>query len=176
MKPGPKPKPSHLKLIEGNRGKKPIGEDWVQPKTRSSALAPPDHLDKIAKAEWRRLAKEMTDLGTLTNIDRAAFAAYCAAWSTAVQAQVAIDKQGRDDPTTLGGLLAKTSNGNLIQNPLIGIRNRALRDLMRYAAEFGFTPSSRANVQAVAPAAARQAAAAAARKEAQTPGRKFFGD
>ncbi len=43
----------------------------------------------------------------------------------------------RDQLTS--GLMIKTTNGNPIQNPLVGIANRAMVDMVRYAAEFGMT-------------------------------------
>ena len=39
--------------------------------------------------------------------------------------------------------MIKTSNGNAIQNPLIGTADKADSDMVRYAAEFGMTPSAR---------------------------------
>ena len=50
----------------------------------------------------------------------------------------------RDELTS--GLMIKTTNGNAIQNPLIGTANKAARDMVRYASEFGLTPSARARV------------------------------
>lgn len=156
MRPGRPAKPTHLKLVAGNPGKRPA-VDWVSPKQRGQAMPAPAHLDAHAKAEWRRLAKEITLLGTLTNVDRAAFTAYCQSWSTYLRAQEAIDKRAKD-PKTFGGMILTTAAGNMIQDPLVGIRNVALRDLMRYASEFGFTPASRVRVQDAAPAVARKAA------------------
>ncbi len=49
---------------------------------------------------------------------------------------------GKRDLLT-GGLMIKTSNGNAIQNPLVGTANKAVSDMVRYAAEFGMTPSAR---------------------------------
>jgi len=46
-----------------------------------------------------------------------------------------------------GGLMIKTSNGNAIQNPLVGIANKAMADMVRYAAEFGMTPSARSRIR-----------------------------
>ena len=46
------------------------------------------------------------------------------------------------DPQS-GGLTLSTSNGNLVQNPMVGTANTAMRDAMKYAAEYGLTPSSR---------------------------------
>ena len=46
----------------------------------------------------------------------------------------------------------KTSKGNFIQNPLIGIANRALDLMHKYLTEFGLTPSSRTRIVAEPPA------------------------
>ena len=44
------------------------------------------------------------------------------------------------------GLILRTKSGNVIQNPLVGAANKAMADMVRYAAEFGLTPSSRTRV------------------------------
>ena len=51
----------------------------------------------------------------------------------------------RDQLTS--GLMIKTTNGNPIQNPLVGIANKAAAAMVRYAAEFGMTPSARSRVE-----------------------------
>ena len=50
----------------------------------------------------------------------------------------------RDELTS--GLMIKTTNGNAIQNPLVGVARRAAADMVRYASEFGLTPSARARL------------------------------
>lgn len=171
MKRGRPAKPSHLKLVTGNPGKRPITEDWVKPKTRSKPLPAPAHLNPRALAEWRRLAPELTLLGTLTNVDRAAFAAYCEAWAIYVQAQEVIDDLARKDESGMGAMLITTKSGNTIQNPLLGIRNQALKQVVRYAAEFGFTPASRVRVQDATPGVA-----AANNQRQRAGGSEFFDD
>ena len=39
----------------------------------------------------------------------------------------------------------------MTQNPLVHAANNAMADMVRYAAEFGFTPSSRTQIVAAAP-------------------------
>ena len=46
------------------------------------------------------------------------------------------------------GLIIRTQGGNAIQNPLVGTANKAMADMMRYAAEFGMTPSARTRIWA----------------------------
>jgi P27 family predicted phage terminase small subunit len=47
-----------------------------------------------------------------------------------------------------GGLMIKTTNGNAIQNPLVGTAHKAAADMVRYAVEFGMTPSARSRINA----------------------------
>ena len=61
---------------------------------------------------------------------------------------------GKRDMLT-GGLMIKTSNGNAIQNPLAGTANKAASDLVRYAIEFGMTPSARVRLSVDGSSAAR---------------------
>lgn len=142
MKRGPRPNPA-LRLVKGDSRASLL--TVKSPASRRGAPSPPDFLDRGARKEWRRVASELYRAGLLTPLDHAALAAYCQAHSLWVTAQDAIAKMSEMDPVT-GALLIKTSNGNAIQNPLIGIANRAKADAVRYAAEFFMTPDSRGRV------------------------------
>ena len=117
MKPGTKPKPTHLKLVKGNPGKRTLNRK--EAKAKAAIPAAPAHLNADAVEEWNRVATELYNLGILSEIDRAALAAYAMAYGRWVQAERAIAKMAEKDQLT-GGLMIKTSNGNAIQNPLVG--------------------------------------------------------
>lgn len=145
---GRKPLPSHLKLIKGSakgelRKRGMTGEIKVEP----SLPMPPPHLCDEAKVEWGRVASMLYALRLLSEADIAALAAYCQAWATFKRATEALEVMSKGDPLTKG-LLIKTTNGNAIQNPLLGIANKAAADMVRFAAEFGMTPSARARINA----------------------------
>lgn len=142
---GRKPTPTHLKLVTGNPGKRRLPVD--EPLPARTLPDPPHHLVDEAKVEWGRVSSELYRLGLLTGIDRAVLAAYCQAYGRWAQAEKALNKMAEGDDLT-GGLLVKTTNGNAIQNPLVGIANKAAADMVRYAAEFGMTPSARTRVKA----------------------------
>lgn len=145
MTRGRKPKPAHLKLIEGNPGKRPIDEaKEIQP-VAGDLPAPPDVLCADGAEEWNRIAVQLRNLGLLTVVDHAALAAYCAAFGRWIQAERALSKMRKRDELT-AGLMIKTSNGNAVQNPLVGVANKAAADMVRYAAEFGMTPAARARL------------------------------
>jgi P27 family predicted phage terminase small subunit len=145
---GRKPSPTHLKLIKGNPGKRPI--NGSEPVPHSDLPSPPAELCDDARIEWERVSVELHRIGVLTTIDRAALAAYCQAYGRWIVAERAIRKMAERDQLT-GGLMIKTTNGNAIQNPLVGTANKAMSDLVRYAAEFGMTPSARSRIHGQAP-------------------------
>ena len=145
---GRKPKPTQLKLVTSNPGKRALNRK--EAKAKAAIPAPPAHLTPDAVEEWNRVATELFNLGILSEIDRAALAAYAMAYGRWVQAERAIAKMAEKDQLT-GGLMIKTSNGNAIQNPLVGTANKAAADMMRYAAEFGMTPSARSRISAEPP-------------------------
>ena len=155
MSVGRKTKPTHLKLVTGNPGKRALKADAIQPPPRKKVLAPPVHLSPEAKAEWKRLAPMLTKIGILSDLDRGAFAAYCQAYGRWKLAEDSLDSLRRKDESGFAGMLVTTKAGNTIQNPLVGIANRSMDMMVKYAAEFGFTPSARARVQDTAPQAAK---------------------
>ena len=145
---GRKPKPTHLKLVTGNAGKRPLLK--MEAKINPAIPMPPPFLSDIAKVEWGRVSEELFTVGLLTNLDRGVLAAYCQSYGRWKTAEDALAKMAERDTLT-NGMLIKTTNGNAIQNPLIGIANKAEADMVRYAAEFGMSPSARSRITATPP-------------------------
>ena len=141
---GRKPKPTALKLIDGNPGKRAINGREPQP---PSAQPPcPAHLNPSARAEWRRLARDLNRIGLLTLIDRAALAAYCQSWGRWVEAE----RKLLETP-----LLLKTPAGYVQQSPWLTIANKERELMAKYMAELGLTPSSRSRLAIKMPTARR---------------------
>lgn len=136
---GPKPIPSNLRLLQGGRV-----PDRTEPEpTRPSELPePPVYLTGYAREEWDRVIEDLYATGVYANVDQTMLAAYCMAFGRWIRAELDLEKMAALDPTT-HGVMIKTSNGNAIQNPLVGVASTARRDMQRIAAEFGLTPSSR---------------------------------
>lgn len=144
---GRKPTPTHLKLVQGNPGKRALNP--YEPKVAPARPEPPDHLGESARQEWERVEQEMYRTGILTRLDRATLAAYCQAFERWRTAETTLAEMAARDALT-HGLMIRTSNGNPIQNPLVGIANKAMADMVRYAAELGITPSARSRIHAEA--------------------------
>jgi P27 family predicted phage terminase small subunit len=99
----------------------------------------PPELSPLARKEWDRLVGELSALRMLTNLDRAALAAYCGAYALWAEATEAIQKYGA---------MIKSPQGFPIQSPYLAIANRQAEIMMRIASEFGFTPASRSRIAA----------------------------
>ena len=133
MKRGPKPLPTQLKLARGSRRV----TDHLEPKPQVVRPTRPAHLSRTARSEWDRIAPELERLGLLTKLDRAALAAYCQAYGRWVMAE---------KEAAVHGLVVKTKDGNLIQNPYLSIANKAMRQMHEFLVEFGMSPSARTRV------------------------------
>lgn len=119
-----------------------------EPKFQLSKPNPPAHLNDDAKAEWRRVVTVLFNAGLMTEMDRAALAAYCQAYGRWAQAERALARMAENDERNYA-LMVKTTQGNAVQNPLVGTANKAMMEMMRIAIEFGMTPSARARVRAL---------------------------
>lgn len=145
---GPPKKPTALRVIEGNRGKRPINKNEPQPEVGMPPMPVELAGDADAVAMWREVSPELYAVGVLTTVDGPALSAFCLAWAVFIKAQRRLNAQARNDDSVMAeGLLVKTKSGNIIQNPLLGIANVARRDMLKAAAELGLTPAARANLE-----------------------------
>jgi P27 family predicted phage terminase small subunit len=143
-KRGPRPTPTHLKLLRGNPGKQAINRSEPQPEIPAAIPEPPAYLDGYAADEWRYIAGQLFYLRLLTSVDIAVLAAYCDAYATWRTAREAIAALADDDPVT-HGLTVPTKNGSA-QSPLALVARNAAKDMVRFASEFGLTPASRSRI------------------------------
>ncbi len=132
---GRRPKPTRMKVLTGNPGKRPMNKH--EPKPEPIVPDCPAELGPVARREWDRLANELGKLKILTALDRAALAAYCGAYALWAEATEAIQKYGT---------MVKSPSGYPIQSPYVSIANRQAEIMMRIASEFGFTPASRSRI------------------------------
>lgn len=138
---GRKPKPTALKKLAGNPGKRPLNPAEPHPPVPDRTPYVPRFLCEEAKGEWRRVVGILVDLGLYTEVDRAALAMYCQAWGRWVTAEREID--------TSGGPTLMSSGGNLYQNPWVSEANRRWEQMRKMLTEFGLSPSARSRVRAV---------------------------
>lgn len=137
---GRKPKPTALKELAGNPGKRPLPQNEPKPGVPSSPPYAPRHLGSEAKREWRRLVPRLMAVGIFTELDYAALALYCEAYGRWVVAEEHL----RAD--TEGEILVSEKGFRYI-NPWRTVANQAWEQMRKILVEFGMTPSSRSRVK-----------------------------
>lgn len=133
---GRKPKPTALKVLEGNPGKRPLNEKEPQPEKKAPRC--PSWLEPEAKKEWKRMAKTLETIGVLTQVDKAAFAGYCQAYARWKEAEEFLSKHGT---------IFKTPSGYIQQVPQVSIAQTYLKVMKDFCSEFGLTPAARTRIQ-----------------------------
>lgn len=139
---GRRPQSSRTRELRGNPGKRAINHDEPTPAAPGAAFDnPPPELagDRVARAEWRRLAPILRTARQISEADRGVLIALCVEWSR----YRAACKAAR-------ALTVKTKNGYEVNNPALAIADRSLRALLKLWNELGCTPSSRSRIAMVA--------------------------
>lgn len=132
---GPAPKPTALKLLEGNPGHQKLNRR--EPRPRPIAPACPTWLSRDAKREWRRIAPELERVGLLTIVDMAGLAGYCESYSLWKRCQ---------EKLTGDGLTYETDTGYIRPRPEVAIAAGALAEIRQFCQQFGLTPSARSRL------------------------------
>ena len=137
--------PIPIKVLQAN-GRKHLTKAEIEKRTfteenlkpATNKVTCPAWLDDSAKKEWRRIITELKKLELVSNIDVAALAISCDAYSKYVKATSDINKVG-----LLVSYTNKGGNKNIIPNPLIGVATKYSEIYKKYCNEFGLTPNSR---------------------------------
>jgi P27 family predicted phage terminase small subunit len=134
---GRKPKPTKLKKLAGNPGKRPLNahEARIEPGIPTR----PAHLCREAMAKWKEMAQALYELGLLTKIDGGALALYCQAYGRWVQAEKKVTKHG---------MIGYTAHGTETKSVYERVAQERGEALRKMSIEFGLTPSSRSRVSA----------------------------
>lgn len=134
---GRKPKPTIMKSLEGNPGKRPINDR--EPTPPAGIPDCPEFLDDEAKAEWFRTVPVLKEMGLLSRADRSALAAYCMAYSRWVKAEEQVRK--------FGTIVKSPEKGFPMKSPYLTVADQALETMRKLMVEFGLTPSSRSRIR-----------------------------
>lgn len=132
---GRRPKPTAVKELAGNPGKRPLNR--VEPRPPASSARAPRGLGEEAARFWRRYAPVLSELGVLTQVDEPALQMAAEHYEVALRAAKQLHDEeliieGRDGPR---------------KNPLAQILRDNSSALKSFLVEFGMTPASRSKIQ-----------------------------
>lgn len=132
---GRKPKPTALKVIEGNPGKRPLNHD--EPQAAGELIEAPDDLSDDQRAIWE-YAIAHAPKGVLRMIDRDNLRAWVVAADLHRKATAEVQARG---------ILSTGAEGQLVKNPAVMVLRDATAMMMRAAEQMGFSPTARARIK-----------------------------
>lgn len=136
---GPKPKPTRMRVLEGNPSKRPLPQNEPMPDKPERTPSVPSWLPENAKAIWKQYARQLWELGLLTGIDVEAYATLC---ETTALYRTAVDMIQEQ-----GAVWVNEETGYSQQTAWVSIRNNALKQAQSLWSEFGMTPAARTRVE-----------------------------
>ena len=139
MNAGPTPKPTALRLLEGDRrkGKNPINRREPQPKKLAN-LDPPAWLSEEARKIWDQLAPEFDAVGLLRTVDAMKFGHYC----EDIVESIILRKRVREEGWVTVGTNKKDQEYEMT-NGLVAVFNNLMARLDKFGQQFGDSPASR---------------------------------
>lgn len=170
-KPGPKPKPSAIRELEGNPGRIPMNEYEPKP-LRADSLDPSDWMEagcsymtgegkfpltEISKKIWDEMAPQLDLLGVLKGLDFNKFSRYCETHARWLKMKAFIDKNGETYPV-YGTMYVTMEDGTTTMEkvlkqiktfPQVTIYLKLTEALRKYEEEFGIGAASRTRIQTI---------------------------
>lgn len=99
----------------------------------------PLDLPPAAQAVWKNVTAKLFSAGLIADLDQMAL--------RMLAESVWLYQESHDD-IIAKGLTISTTNGNVVQNPSVGIRNKAWEQIVKLCKQFGMTPSARTGLPA----------------------------
>jgi P27 family predicted phage terminase small subunit len=146
---GRRPKPTAVKVLQGNPGKRKLNQD--EPKPARGPLGAPSYLTPDAAEEWRRIVPELERIGVLTQVDGTALASYCMAFSRWVQAEKEITQYGVVIKEPILDKQGGYVGDRLKKNPACTAAMACQKEMRALMSLFGLDPSSRTRISAKKP-------------------------
>ena len=143
--PGPAPQPNYLKIIRGNRGRRPLPKN--EPKPPGKIPTPPPFLGKIGRNEWRRITPKLAALGLIDLLDRNTLGAYCNAYENLTECRVHLLVWNSQNPDQFNQVA--TATGGRKTHPLVAQMIAHEKNMIMFGREFGLSPSSRGRLDIV---------------------------
>lgn len=138
---GRKPKPSHLRVVTGNPGKRPLNAN--EPKPGRQRPSAPAHMSDKARETWGYVSGLLDRMGVLTEADSLALEVLCEAYADFLRARQVLKDFGSNYYETVnqtGGVMHRA-------HPAVAVMQDADRRIKAWLAEFGMSPSARTRVK-----------------------------
>lgn len=137
-------KPTNLKLVEGNRGKRSLSNQEPDPEYLDDLTAP-EYLDARAKAVWNEIAPALRRTRLLTGIDSQMLALGCIAVAQCRHATEKLKDNFVRNEIEIKGKPGEVTHGESL-NPWLIVQSMSFKQAMAVFREFGMSPAARTRI------------------------------
>lgn len=137
MARGRPPKPTALKVIQGNPGKRKLAKNQPAPEALAEAPAAPEWLGAHARSIWERVVPWLVKSRILTDTDLHNLEVFATAYQRWREAQADITKNG----------IVVMGARQEIKNPACTVANECVRQINTFGAALGLDPAARARLK-----------------------------
>lgn len=141
MARGRKPKPTHLKLVTGNPGRRPLNED--EPQVDFERPACPAHVSDKGRETWGYVCGILEGMGIISTVDAIAIEMLCESYADYLAASKALEDFGGpyyETTTESGGTMYRA-------HPSLAAKRDADVRVRSWLSEFGMTPAQRSKIK-----------------------------
>lgn len=143
---GRNPKPTKLKLLQGNPGHRPLNASEPQPDAGEPIM--PSGLSAAAQDEWTAVIPILRKMGVLTVADGATIAGYCQSRADWLRAQAEIEEYGVTVAEPITNRMGEPVGHRRKKNPAVTVASDAKKMMRAFASDLGLSPASRTRVHA----------------------------
>lgn len=133
---GPRPKPTQLRLLHGDRKDRINTDEPVAPD--GTAQCPDDVSDEV-RAVWDYTMAQLQAMGTASPADRDSLLCYCEAVVAHRKASAILARSQV--------LIRRKDSDTLMRNPALAVQRDAALLIARFAQHFGLSPSARSEIR-----------------------------
>lgn len=138
-----RPKPTRLKVLEGNPGRRDLPDD--EPHLPASGIAPPDELEPAARRSWEQLVPHLERVGLLSIVDELTLAGLCTIRARLLYIWKRLRAKSRSD--LLEHYTTVEGEPRVRAHPYTVMERQYLEIWRKYASEFGLSPRGRVGLQ-----------------------------
>lgn len=146
-KGGRNQRPTRMRVLAGNRGKRPLPKDEPVPLSGHPRKPMDVAADERASQEWNRVVPILDEMGLLSETDGNSIAGYCFAWSRVCVLNADLREHGYS---------VRGKNKLPKPRPEVRALETAEKSFRFYLNLFGLSPGSRAGLGGVVPEAVRR--------------------
>jgi P27 family predicted phage terminase small subunit len=147
MGQGRKSLPNELKEATGTLRKCRVKTNFIKP-TIELSNEPPDELNEWGAQMYRSIMEEYSKIGLVSKVDVGSLLILCNEFGTYCEADDIIKAKGLEIEEDVYNAKGELTGSKTVPNPMLKVRNDAMKNYKTLCVEFGLTPSSRASLNA----------------------------